>query len=172
MLFRSSLADLQKSPFRCQLLQAIAHNIGDIGTNVAKRWKDEFRSTVANASQRGAFESDRDATLDFLKAVVEDVRRIAKDKLFNVTGETQAAAKERKAESWRSDRSVRNIRLNVDALQALFNQSKPLSIGVDGTGGSTYAFDGYIDEARVTKGIARYASDTTYTVPTAAFPRS
>lgn len=121
----NSLADLQKSPFRCQLLQAIVRNINDIGTSVAKRWKDEFRTTVANASQRGFFESDKDATLDFLKAVVEDVRRIAKDKLFNVLGDNQAAAKERKAESWRSDRSVRNIRLNVDALQALFTQAKP-----------------------------------------------
>jgi len=35
-----------------------------------------------------------------------------------------------------------------------------------------WSLDGYVDEARITKGIARYASDTTYTVPTAAFPRS
>jgi hypothetical protein len=37
--------------------------------------------------------------------------------------------------------------------------------------GTQYWFDGYIDELRITKGTARYASSTTYTVPTAAFPR-
>lgn len=31
---------------------------------------------------------------------------------------------------------------------------------------------GYIDEARITKGVARYASFSGFTVPTAAFPRS
>jgi hypothetical protein len=33
-------------------------------------------------------------------------------------------------------------------------------------------FDGWIDEVRITKGVARYASVGGYAVPTAAFPRS
>jgi Concanavalin A-like lectin/glucanases superfamily len=36
---------------------------------------------------------------------------------------------------------------------------------------STYDLQGWVDEIRVTKGVARYASDSGYTVPTAAFPR-
>ncbi|WP_429820271.1 LamG domain-containing protein [Ensifer sp. B1-9] len=32
--------------------------------------------------------------------------------------------------------------------------------------------NGWIDELRITKGVARYASDSGFTVPTAAFPRS
>lgn len=36
----------------------------------------------------------------------------------------------------------------------------------------TAAFNGWIDEIRVTKGIARYASDSGFTVPTAAYPRT
>ncbi len=121
-----SLAALQKTPFRCQLVQAIAHNLGDISTGLAKRWHDEFRTTVANADQRGGyFENSRDVTLDYLKAVVESVRRIQRQKLEAVLADSQAAAHERKAESWRSDRSVRNLRVNVAAFAALFSQSKP-----------------------------------------------
>ena len=37
---------------------------------------------------------------------------------------------------------------------------------------AVFFFPGYIDEMRITKGAARYASDSGYTVPTAAFPRS
>lgn len=123
---KDSLAELQKAPFRCQLVQAISRNLGEISSNVSKRWKEEFRSTIANADKGGSqFENAEDATLDYLKAVVENVRKIAKDKLHEVTGDTQSAAKERKAESWRADRSVRNIRQNVTALAALFGQSKP-----------------------------------------------
>ncbi|TBB28116.1 hypothetical protein ELH48_13610 [Rhizobium ruizarguesonis] len=36
----------------------------------------------------------------------------------------------------------------------------------------TFDLQGWMDEVRVTKGVARYASDSGYTVPTAAFPRS
>jgi hypothetical protein len=35
-----------------------------------------------------------------------------------------------------------------------------------------FFYNGYIDELRVTKGVARYASDAGFTVPTGAFPRS
>lgn len=38
--------------------------------------------------------------------------------------------------------------------------------------GFSYDFPGNLDEVRITKGVARYASDSGYTVPTAAFPRS
>jgi hypothetical protein len=43
-----------------------------------------------------------------------------------------------------------------------------LTIGIDGDT-STQPFDGYIDEFRITKGVARYTGST-YTVPTTAFP--
>lgn len=39
-------------------------------------------------------------------------------------------------------------------------------------GFSGFDLNGFVDELRITKGVARYASDAGYTVPTAAFPRS
>lgn len=42
---------------------------------------------------------------------------------------------------------------------------------IGGNGLGTSVLNGYIDEVRITKGIARY-SGATYTVPTAAFPNS
>ncbi len=48
--------------------------------------------------------------------------------------------------------------------------SATLAIGATGfTGG--FSVNGWIDELRVTKGVARYASDSGFTVPTGAFPR-
>lgn len=45
-----------------------------------------------------------------------------------------------------------------------------MGIGRAANGG--IAFQGHIDEVRITKGVARYASDAGFTVPAAAFPRS
>lgn len=49
-----------------------------------------------------------------------------------------------------------------------FNSSDDLTIG----GNQFGSLNGWIDEVRITKGVARYASNSGYTVPTAAFPRS
>ncbi|MBY5849685.1 LamG domain-containing protein [Rhizobium ruizarguesonis] len=55
--------------------------------------------------------------------------------------------------------------------ETIRNTAVDLSIGRV-TGFATYDLDGWIDELRITKGVARYASDGGFTVPTAAFPRS
>ena len=47
-----------------------------------------------------------------------------------------------------------------------FSQTNSMYVGADRTGGS--AFNGYIEDLRVTKGIARYTAN--FTAPTAAFP--
>ena len=47
-----------------------------------------------------------------------------------------------------------------------FNQTNSMYVGADRTGGS--AFNGYIEDLRITKGVARYTAN--FTAPTAAFP--
>ena len=71
------------------------------------------------------------------------------------------------------------IRLYLNGVQSgqtvlsrtLFNSTNHLTIGGDEIG-TTLNFKGYIDEIRITKGVARYATSTSFPVPTAAFPRS
>ncbi|MDG2174797.1 MAG: imelysin family protein [Gammaproteobacteria bacterium] len=122
LLFEAdSLTSLQGNPYRCQVAQTITRNISEITRGVQTRWVDEFRTTVANADERGFFESAEDATIDFLKAQVEPVRRIQQQKLEEVLGESAGRERVQRAESWRSDRSLRNIRLNILALEGLFN---------------------------------------------------
>ncbi len=55
----------------------------------------------------------------------------------------------------------------------LANSAAPMSIGsYYDNGASTYSTNGNFDEVRITKGTARYASNSGYAVPTAAFPRN
>ena len=115
----NSELELQEA-YRCQVLATISRNISEISTGIHQRWRDEFRTTVANADERGFFESAEDATIDFLKALVEPVRRIQEQKVNEVIGDSPEAVRVRRAESWRSGRSLRNIRLNVAALNSLF----------------------------------------------------
>lgn len=59
------------------------------------------------------------------------------------------------------------------ASHSLRNTTSTLTVGGYLSGGSVGSvFAGYIDEVRVTAGVARYATDVGFTAPTAAFPRS
>jgi hypothetical protein len=59
---------------------------------------------------------------------------------------------------------------DTPANSAFFNSSNSITIGMTEFIGALS--DCWIDEVRVTKGIARYASDSGFSVPTGAFPRS
>lgn len=120
-----SLADLQADAYRCQVARTIARNISEIASGVHDRWVNEFRTTVANADNRELFEDARDATIEFLKAQVDPVDSIQVQKVEAAIGDEPGQERVRRAESWRSARSLRNIKHNLDALQAMFQ-------GVDG----------------------------------------
>lgn len=121
----ASLAELQADAYRCSVVQAISANLAEIAAGVAQRWTDEFRATVATADERGFFESAEDATIDYLKALVEPIRGLQQQKLEAVLGESQAEARIRRAESWRAERSVRNLKINVESLGRFFNAGSP-----------------------------------------------
>jgi hypothetical protein len=48
----------------------------------------------------------------------------------------------------------------------------PLGVFCDSNPSISRSWNGWVDEVRVTKGLARYASDSGHAVPGAAFPRS
>lgn len=78
------------------------------------------------------------------------------------------------------DRSGNVFRTYVDGVMlakvtqtiTLFDSSTSLRIGSRFQTGETAFTRGSLDEIRLTKGVARYASDSGFTVPTAAYPRS
>jgi hypothetical protein len=55
---------------------------------------------------------------------------------------------------------------------SLQNSTSTFTIGRSSNAGFPNPFNGWVDEVRITKGVARYASDGGFSVPTAAFPRS
>ena len=59
---------------------------------------------------------------------------------------------------------------NTPANSACQSGTFELDLGALGIFGGN-ALDGWLDEVRITKGIARYKTDRGFTAPTAAFPR-
>lgn len=79
------------------------------------------------------------------------------------------------------DRSGDVFRMYIDGtmvdkdtvVMTFHNSTTPLRIGcIFGAAGEVNFHNGFQDEIRITKGVARYASDGGFSVPTAAYPRS
>lgn len=60
---------------------------------------------------------------------------------------------------------------DTPANSVINDSNSGLAIGAQNTSG-TVDMHGWLDEVRITKGVARYASDAGFAVPTAPFPRS
>lgn len=120
----NALAMLQEDAFRCRFAQVISANIAGMSVGVHQRWVEEFRATVMNPEDSGFFEDSKDLSISLMRALVQSLPRLKRQKLEPVLGENRERSRLKKAESWRAERSLRNIRINVDSLYALFNGSE------------------------------------------------
>lgn len=66
---------------------------------------------------------------------------------------------------------VGGVQVGSDTLSFDHNDTSSVIVG-SSAGDTRFAYNGYIDDLRVTKGVCRYPGGTTFTPPTAAFPDS
>ncbi len=116
---------------RCLLLKGIAAGIEAMAQAIVREWTGgaiDFAKTVAKPGPKNPYyTTHKDATLAFFKSLYGGLDLIADIKLKPVVGETVAKARPRLVESRRSGRALRNIIVNLEALQALY-------VGDAGTG--------------------------------------
>lgn len=117
-------ARLARGGFPCALAMAIAANLAEMAAGLARDWEagDEafIRIIVHPGPDNPYYASSREAALDFFKALYGGLQLIHDVKLQPVLGTAAAAARPRLGESWPSRRSLANIVINLEALQALY----------------------------------------------------
>jgi len=116
--------DMAAGTARCRLLAAIAANMRDMAAGIVADWQGgdiAFARTVATPGPDNTyFATHQDATLAFFKSFHGGLQLIADVKLKPVVGDTIGAARPRLAESRLSGRALRNIAINLEALEALY----------------------------------------------------
>ena len=128
LLFNDEALSLfQDQNFRCQLLSKISHDIALKAQALHTEWQEDMAPQFQNPTQvDGYFEDEIDAATSLLKTLVEPIEVIGDLKLKRPMGSTLGKAKYKRLESWRSARSARNIRLNTESLNALYQGLKSL----------------------------------------------
>jgi uncharacterized protein len=118
---KTALEDLKENDFQCQVLTTISQNVQNISIALHNEWQEHMRSQFADAKQLdGYFEDDIDAATAILKTIIEPLEVIRDLKLKRPLGSAFGKEKAKRLESWRSERSLRNIKLNIHSLQQMF----------------------------------------------------
>jgi predicted lipoprotein len=114
--------------YRCRYVEAIAINLAQIAKETQAAWREggdkAFATVMQDASKPDApYREPQEATLELFKALYLAVELAADHKLARPLGAALKDARPRLSESWRSERSLRNIQRNLAAAQDLYLNS-------------------------------------------------
>jgi predicted lipoprotein len=111
--------------YRCRYVEAIALNLAQMAKETQAAWKEGGNTAFAAVMQDTAkpdapYREPQEATLELFKALYLAVELAADHKLARPLGAALKDARPRLSESWRSERSLRNIQRNLAAAQGLY----------------------------------------------------
>ncbi|HIC79560.1 MAG TPA: hypothetical protein EYP07_01170 [Kiloniellaceae bacterium] len=110
--------------FACDVAVAIGANLKNIASGLLADWREgpaPYAAVIRSAAEGNAAYMDaREASLQFAKALRAALVATTDLKLDRPLSTSAKAVKPRRAESWRSARSLRNIRINIESAEALY----------------------------------------------------
>jgi predicted lipoprotein len=114
--------------YRCRYVEAIAMNLAQMAKETQAAWREGGDTAFAAVMQDTAkpdapYREPQEATLELFKALYLAVELAADHKLARPLGAALKYARPRLSESWRSERSLRNIQRNLAAAQDLYLNS-------------------------------------------------
>ena len=111
-----------RDTYTCGLAHAIARYQSNLAADVLDAWTVEggFRdAALAAGGGSDEYADDSEVARDLMRSLTESLEAIIAQKLASPLGESVAKARPKRAESWRSGRSLRNVIVNLESLQAL-----------------------------------------------------
>ncbi|MEZ5593226.1 MAG: imelysin family protein [Gammaproteobacteria bacterium] len=116
-----ALQQYREDDYRCQLTLAIGRNLATISREVVTEWQQQVLPVLVVGGEHPIyFENPEAATRQLLTDLQTLLQVITDQKLEQVLGKTSAEAKPKQAENRRSDRSIRNLLLNLASARAMY----------------------------------------------------
>jgi predicted lipoprotein len=96
---------------RIALIQAIAHNLDNLAQELAAAWEK------AESDPKLFAQEPNEATAQLYAGLMTGLQLVSDQKIAGPRGQTVDKAKPKSAEQWRAGRSLKNIKLNLQALR-------------------------------------------------------
>lgn len=116
----NAAAKLPQEAYRCDWLKAAAANVAGMAREIDAEWRD-YGPRFASSAPGGAYKDAREATQDLFKSLHAAVELVADHKLALPLGPSADKARPRRAESWRSETSLANVKENLAAAASLYD---------------------------------------------------
>ena len=156
------LFEVPRDAYTCGYAGAIAHYQSDLANEILHEWTKEggFRQAALVAGGGSdEYADDAEVARDLMRVLTESLDAVIAQKLESPLGESAAKAKPKRAENWRSERSMRNIVLNIESISTLVGTPGGFADLVASHGGGELADD-------LRKGFAQASSNArAVTVP-------
>ncbi|MFN4277663.1 MAG: imelysin family protein [Ferrovibrio sp.] len=128
MIFSEDAKKLQTgvdTAFRCGYVIAIAENLAGMARETQQEWRAPTKGFAAQMLKPGQgadarYRDAKEATLELFKSLYTAIELAADHKLARPLGASADDARPRLAESWRSERSLRNVQHNLTAATDLY----------------------------------------------------
>ena len=120
LLFAEQVDGAAFAGYRCRLAGAVAANLAAMAEGIVAQWPTWRRTIETAEGGNDEFDSDREVAARLLNNLHTQLQAVVELKLARPLGKPGAKAKPRRAESWRSRRSLRNIAINLEAVEALY----------------------------------------------------
>lgn len=111
------------SGFACQTLLAITNVLKEDTRTLAGEWRDGMRSHFTTFGDEEYYADAKEASAKLIGAVLDQLEFMSDGKLASVLGKSQKDVKVKQMESWRSERSLRNLRINLDSIQQTYRDA-------------------------------------------------
>ena len=117
LLFAESA--LEPQSYACQVVQTIARNLRFMGEEMQEDWRDDYKQQIKTAGESDSYlDSAKDVAAELLTDFYTQVYAIGDQKLGRPYAKSSFRYK--RAESWRSQRSLRNIRMNIESAETVY----------------------------------------------------
>jgi hypothetical protein len=117
-------ADGDEAAWRCRVATAITANLARMAGDTLAGWRDgdeAHQMMFATASGGNAYYDDeRELGAKLLNNLHTQLERVVDQKLARPLGDSLEKARPKRAEAWRSGLSLAAIRVNIEALEALY----------------------------------------------------
>ena len=133
-------AELSAQPFACRYAASIARYQGEMASRVLdEHWRkdDGLWRAMRDAGKNDAYPDPREPIGEILTAVADTLHLVKVAKVLKPLGpRAEVRPRPRRAESWLSGRSLRNVRINVTSLKRVIGGEAGLRILSDQEGWS------------------------------------
>ncbi len=113
---------LRNDSYRCQVLERISAYVYEMGQAVTTEWQEEMTEAFASAGadEESLYSSQEEVAVLILKPIVETLEVVKDLKIKRAMGSELDMVKYKRLESWRSGRSLDNIKANISAVKAIY----------------------------------------------------